>query len=54
MVHASRASRSSKRLLDAMVTALAAKHDLQRHRAATETAGTGSIYIVKPKLHGPD
>lgn len=36
--------------LDIMVTALAAKHDLK----LKNNSKTGSVYIVKPKLHGPE
>lgn len=44
-------------IMDAMVTSLAAMHDLQRDQADREGRGnsrTGSVYIVKPKMHGPE
>jgi malate synthase len=46
-------------ILDAVITTTIALHDLQGHgRLADGTpirnSRTGSIYIVKPKMHGPD
>ncbi|MCS6892903.1 MAG: malate synthase G, partial [Rhodovarius sp.] len=37
-------------IMDAMCTAAIGKHDL----AVRRNSRTGSIYIVKPKMHGPD
>ncbi|MFL6863803.1 MAG: malate synthase G [Allosphingosinicella sp.] len=38
-------------LADAVITALAALHDLNAARA---NSAAGAIYIVKPKMHGPE
>lgn len=40
-------------LIDAMCTVLAAMHDLKKTSGARNSA-KGSIYIVKPKMHGPE
>jgi malate synthase len=40
-------------ILDAVFTAFAAMHDLQR-TAGLRNSRTGSLYIVKPKMHGPE
>ena len=40
-------------LLDAMVTVMAAMPDLQKQNSRRNSRA-GSVYVVKPKLHGPE
>ncbi len=41
-------------IMDAVMTGLLAKHDFNKTDAALKNSPAGSVYIVKPKMHGPE
>ncbi len=41
-------------IMDAVMTGLMAQHDFAKSDAAAKNSKAGSVYIVKPKMHGPE
>ena len=52
-IHDREGHEAGEGLMDAMVTTLIAMHDLQK-TAGPRNSVCGSVYVVKPKMHGPE
>jgi len=52
-IHDREGNEAGEGLMDAMVTTLIAMHDLQKTEGPRNSV-CGSVYVVKPKMHGPE